>query len=222
MVSEKSVDITGSDDQAMHMMVDMLRKSVFAAQKSTGMQSQQTQCLISCLSALSSALDSSRRESPTTTSLIVSTANKSMSTVATASGLNPSFRLHVNSIIQSMYTLFTRVLTPPAIKRESLGTTASVSSSAGVTSITDVKHLSTGSHQNPTRPDMKVNSSVTSKQSPAFDDQLLLKVQSLGLLSSVATCDPSKNIDNNIDASVVMLDALHLTSCQLVVVLFYD
>ena len=191
MVAVRSCDMVGSDDQAIHLMVDALRKAVFAAQKSTEVQSQQSQSLIACLSALSSALDSLGKES--SSSLVLNIANKSISTVATTSSFNPSFRLHVNSIIQSMYTLFTRVLTPPANKQASLGASSLVNSFTGVPSTTDVKNLSTGSHQLFVRTEMKVVSSSASKQLPLFDDQQLpLKVQSMGLLSSVAAFDPSK------------------------------
>lgn len=189
MVVEKSSDVVGSDDQAMHLMVDALRKGIFAAQKTTGVQLQQSQSLLSCLSALSSALDLCRKESSTTSSLILNSVNKNISTIATTSSFNPSFRLHVNSIIQSMYTLFTRVLTPPAIKQASLGAPALVNSSIASSATTDVKN--TIIQEKTFRAEVKVVCSTVSKQLPVFDDQLLLKAQSMGLLSSVATCDPS-------------------------------
>ena len=196
MVVEKASDVAGSDDQAMHVMVDTLRKGIFAAQKSTGVQLQQSQSFISCLSALSSALDSSRRESSTASSIALNSANKSVSTVATNSSFNPSSRLYVNSIIQSLYTLFTRVLTPPTIKQTSLGAPATANSSTGVSNTADVKNLLTGSYEVSIRTEVKVVCSAALKQLPVFDDQLLLKVQSLGLLSSVATCDPSKHLND--------------------------
>jgi hypothetical protein len=176
-------DVIELDDQAIQTLVDSLRKEIFTAQKSVSGQILNSQALIACISALSTALDGIKKESTSSNSIQVGNANKGSTIISKA---RPTFRLHLCSIVQSMYTLFTRVLAPPALKQVP-NTAVAAESEADVPPATDGN-----SKQSNIRRADTAATSATKQLLITGAEQCPLKIQSLGLLASVAAYDPSK------------------------------
>ena len=176
-------DVIELDDQAIQALVDSLRKEIFTAQKSVGGQILNSQALIACISALSSALDGIKKESTSSSVIQVGNASKGSIIISKA---RPTFRLHLCSIVQSMYTLFTRVLAPPTLKLEAAESEAEVSptpdGNSKQTNMISRRLADTAA------------TSASKQLLVSAAEQCQLKIQSLGLLASVAAYDPSKTL----------------------------
>lgn len=175
-------DVMELDDQAIQTLVDSLRKEIFTAQKSVSGQIPNSLALIACISALSSALDGMKKESTSSNSIQAGTSIRGNTAINKA---KPTFRLHLCSIVQSMYTLFTRVLAPPILKQVPNLTAAEIEAEVPPGADGSSKHNSTRRADNAT---------ISASKQPLIPvaEQCPLKIQSLGLLASVAAYDPSK------------------------------
>lgn len=181
-------DVIELDDQAIQTLVDSLRKEIFTAQKSVSGQISNSHALIACISALSSALDGIKKESTSSTLIQAGNATKGSTSVSKA---RPNFRLHLCSIVQSMYTLFTRVLAPPTLKQVPNSAAAAAAAVADVSPPTDGN-----SKQTIIRQDDALATSASKQPLITAAEQCPLKIQALGLLASVAAYDPSKNLSS--------------------------
>lgn len=188
MVAEKFGENLGGDEQAIQALVDSLRREIFAAQKFCGGSIPNSQSLTSCIAAVYSALDGFRSES--TNAVSVGGVDKGNNSVI-ASNRKLSYRIHINSIVQSMYTLFGRVLLPSPAKGVDSSQATIANSLGAILADSDTKGNPTAVRGYACR--SEVVDSITSNSSKTLasaDDQLPLKIQSLGLLSSVAMYDP--------------------------------
>jgi hypothetical protein len=207
-------DVIELDDQAIQALVDSLRKEIFTAQKSVSGQILNSQALIGCISALSSALDGIKKESTSSSLIQVGNASKGSTIISKA---RPTFRLHLCSIVQSMYTLFTRVLAPPALKQIPHSTVVAAESEAEVSSTAD-------GNSKPTNTNLRrADTAATSASKQLLvtaTEQCQLKIQSLGLLASVAAYDPSRSL-----SPALFCHSLHycVTACTtLLLTAIYD
>jgi hypothetical protein len=169
------------------MLVDTLKKETFSSQKSVyWLQSSSSQRLITCLEALSLALDGYKEEH-----------YQFLLHSGDSSGKGDSkalFFLHHTSIVQSLYTLFTRVLVPSSTPSES-------------TDISSGNRNCSNNNQNSDnikRPTQTVPSFFPSSTFSASLSTTALEIEtqsylsisthSLRLMASIAAYNPSKRL----------------------------
>ena len=176
--------ITELQEESARLLVDSLRKEIFAAQKNNGGFST----LILRIQEVSIALNGSRTTPAKCTPSIVAT--KSHNTVGSNSGSvdnfgnaneKPIYYHHHCSIVLSLYTLFTRVLASSAIAVPAISDNS------------DDNREGAYSAYNATSSSAKNQPPIPSSTAHSISDLLLpLRIQSLSLLCSAASYDPSK------------------------------
>ena len=205
MVTEKSAENSGEDELGIQALVESLRSEIFAAQKISGGSVPNLQSLTSSIALVYSALDGFRSEA---TNAVSAGGSDKGSSLVIASNRKLSYRIHINSIVQSMYTLFCRVLLPsPAKGVDSLHAPIAIPSSFIITD-SDGKNIPNGARGYEVA---ESAISISSKKLVFTDDYLPLRIQSLGLLSSVATYDPGMVEESRI--SVALMHALFIKQC---------
>lgn len=189
-----SLSISDLQAEGARLLVDSLRKEIFAAQKNYGGSST----LSALMQEVSVALDGSKANSTSSVksapSIVTSknhdndNCNRSIGHTRDTVNGKPMYYQHHCSIVQSLYTLFTRVLATP------VGTSKHLPDP-------DRSVVPESFNNGREGDDLTGNdtSSSARKQFPSFSctplctsDQLLpLMIQSLRLLSSAASYDPS-------------------------------
>lgn len=187
---EKSAENSGEDELGIQALVESLRSEIFAAQKISGGSVPNLQSLTSSIAAVYSALDGFRGE---ITATVSAGGSDKGSNLVIASNRKLSYRLHINSIVQSMYTLFGRVILPSPAKGVDSSQAPIATSSSTITADSDGKNMPSGFRGHESRKQVSESTmSISSRKLVFTDDHLPLRIQSLGLLSSVATYDPGK------------------------------
>ena len=184
MVTDKSAENSGEDELGIQALVESLRSEIFAAQKISGGSVPNLQSLTSSIASVYSALDGFRSEATNAGSAGGSDKGSSL---VIASNRKLSYRIHINSIVQSMYTLFGRVLLPSPAKGVDSSQAPIAASSSFIITDSDGRNISNGARGYEVA---ESAISISSKKLAFTDDHLPLRIQSLGLLSAVAMYDP--------------------------------
>lgn len=158
------------------MLVDTLKKETFSSQKAVyWSQTSSLLRLIICLDALSSVLDGYKEEC---FQLLLHSAE-----YIDKCGSKTLFFLHNTSIVQSLYTLFTRVLAPSFVPPASLDTSDTLIRPPQIT---------------PSSLPSSTASSSLSLSATALDAQIQscvsLSTHSLRLMASISAYNPSKHV----------------------------
>jgi hypothetical protein len=167
------------------MLVDTLKKETFSSQKAVyWLQTSSLQRLITCLDSLSSALDGYKEECFQLLLHSAESGNKCDSKAL--------FFLHNTSIVQSLYTLFTRVLAPSSVPP------ASPDISVGDENRSN-KHRNSDNLIQPTQiTSSSLSTASSSLSATALDAQtqsfVSLSTHSLRLMASIAAYNPSKHV----------------------------